>query len=524
MAEPILHRDPDAAAQTPHDLIIIGGGIHGAFAALEATRRGLRPLLLERDDFGGATSWHSMRILHGGLRYLQSLDVVRSLESAAEQAWYFRHYPELVRPLSCLMPLYGRGLKRPVAFRAALTLHALVRCLAVTRRGQHDPLPPGRVLSAREVATACPTIDTDGLRGGGLWHDGIITSSPRLLIELLRWACARGATVLNHVEATELIVESGAVAGVEAIDHLANTTHRFASTRVLNCAGPWSDELATRWDADARRLTRPSLAYQVLLDRPAPCEHALAITASRRGAPAWFLVPWHGRLMAGTVHVAADPDHPLEPIDAARTEALLAGLNEAMPGLHADAASVVRVLSGVLPASPSRPDEPSDRPVLHDHGAAGGPHGLVTAIGVKYTTARRTAERALRTLASDATAEDDHAFAASRPAPRFAGDEDHRLADALDRPDASRQLRRLCDEEAAVHLDDLLLRRLDWTPHPAEAMTTARAACRALGWSEPCSSRELARLADALDRLRPSQNPRHALADHSHDAPLAQTA
>ena len=94
--------------------------------ALEATRRRLRPLLLERADFAGATSHNSLRILHGGLRYLQSLDLGRSLESIRERAWWRAHFPELVQPLPCLMPLYGDGLRRPAALRLGLLLNDLL--------------------------------------------------------------------------------------------------------------------------------------------------------------------------------------------------------------------------------------------------------------------------------------------------------------------------------------------------------------------------------------------------------------
>ena len=96
-----------------YDLIVVGGGIYGMCLALEASRRDLRPLLLERDDFGGATSLNSLRILHGGLRYLQTLVIPRFFESVEQRAWFMANFRPLCRVLPCLMPLYGKGLRRP---------------------------------------------------------------------------------------------------------------------------------------------------------------------------------------------------------------------------------------------------------------------------------------------------------------------------------------------------------------------------------------------------------------------------
>ncbi|MEJ2083967.1 MAG: FAD-dependent oxidoreductase [Acidobacteriota bacterium] len=105
----MIERNPALFSRDSYDLLIIGGGIYGACLSLEASRRGLSSLVLERDDFGGATSWNSLRILHGGLRYLQHLDLKRFRESVAERRWFSFWFPELVRPLPCLMPLYGKS-------------------------------------------------------------------------------------------------------------------------------------------------------------------------------------------------------------------------------------------------------------------------------------------------------------------------------------------------------------------------------------------------------------------------------
>src|SRR5512137_1904921 len=103
-----IFRDSAAAASEKYDVIIVGGGIYGVMLALEAGKRRQRALLLEQEDFGGATSLNHLRTIHGGLRYLQSLDLPRCLESIRERRWFLANFPALVQVLPCLMPLYGR--------------------------------------------------------------------------------------------------------------------------------------------------------------------------------------------------------------------------------------------------------------------------------------------------------------------------------------------------------------------------------------------------------------------------------
>ena len=121
-----ITRNPEAMASEQFDVVVIGGGIVGVCTLLEASRRGLKALLIEAEDFGGATSWNSLPIVHGGLRYLQNLDIQRFRRSVREQAWWMQHFPELIEPLPCVMPLYNTGLRRTQVMRMALKLNDLV--------------------------------------------------------------------------------------------------------------------------------------------------------------------------------------------------------------------------------------------------------------------------------------------------------------------------------------------------------------------------------------------------------------
>lgn len=463
-----LVRDPADVARQTWDLIVVGGGIQGVALTLEAARRGLATLLVERDDFGGATTWSSLRIVHGGLRSLQNLDLARYRESVAERRWFLRHFPDLVAPLPCLMPLYdpprGGRLRRRSVFRLALAANRFLsrRRNRGVRLDRH--LPPGRVLDAEETLRIFPEADRDGLRGGALWYDGAVTEPARLLIEMLRWASACGARALNYVEATGLLLEGGRVAGLRAVDRASGRGLELRSSTVVSCVGPWSRALAARFDRDRPELFRPVLGFNVLLDREPPSRCAVAVAAPGPASQTWFLTPfgWTGRTLAGTRYLPAAPELGTGPREE-DVAAFLADLDAALPGFGVRKAPVAQVLWGWLPATEEGGAIPSSRPVIHDHGAAGGPAGLWTVSGVKLTTARALAKRVLtrvlgrRGLALPACGP-VHRPPADPPPPLA-----HLLHLASREPETVREtLQGIAARQAVVRMEDLLWRRTDW--------------------------------------------------------------
>ena len=474
----MIRRDPEQAGSRPHDLIVIGAGIYGVAMTLEAARRGLRVVLVERDDFGGATSWNSLRILHGGLRYLQTLDLPRFFDSVAERRWFCRHFPELVAPLPCLMPLYGRGMKRRSIFRVALQMND---GLSFRRNAGVAPdrhLPGGRVLSAQQTLDHYPAAPRDGLQGGGLWYDVVMPNSQRVLIEMLHWACAAGAIALNYTSAEELRVEEGVVQGIEALDRINGQTVRLDAPVVYNCTGPWSRALGGQFDRDLPSLFEPSLAFNVLLDREPLSDAALAVEPP--GGPTYFMYPFGGRIFVGTSHWPwsgeSDPPQPTEE----QLETFLSDLNRAAPGLQVTRDRVLRVFAGLLPSRRPGSRELAVREALHDHGLHGGPRGLFSLSGVKYTTARRVVADALAIAWRNRGGLPSHG-GVSRPeqSPNVAFDD---ALWPLDTPaaEATGALRRLVDQEAVQTLDDLLLRRTDWLADPLRGKSVASAVHRLL--------------------------------------------
>ena len=467
----MIARDPHDAADQHYDVIIVGGGVHGVFAALEAARRGLRPLLLEARDFGQVTSANTLRIVHGGLRYLQSLDLARHRVSVAEQLFFARHLPELVEPMACLMPLHQRGLKRRSVMRAALAVHDR---LAAGRDGRL--LPASRVVDADEARRLFPQVRGEGLAGAALWHELVMISPARVIIELLHWACACGATALNYMQVTALDCRAGRVCGVQAVDQTNELEHRFRAPVVINCAGPACAELASRLDRPQRGLFAPSLAFNLLLEVAPRSEQALAVQPPRPGAPVYFLMPLRGRLLAGTYHAPVEAPAGSAVPGRGQVEAMLADLNAAVPGLALRPEHVVRVCAGLVPARRVGTDEAATRACVLDHARRGGPRGLISVRGVKFTTARRVAEQALQKAWRRCGRLPPHQRHTERPKRRPPVDLIHprQLLAGPDLP-LARALHELIAHEAVVCLDDLIRRRTDWPAcEPDEAALARR--------------------------------------------------
>jgi glycerol-3-phosphate dehydrogenase len=390
--------DAARAARERYDLIVVGGGILGCLVALESALRGLRPLLVERDEFGGATSANSLRILHGGLRYLQSLDLVRFFESVRERRWFLAEFPDLAEPLPCVMPLYGRGLKRTSVLKLALLANDALSYGRNDGVREDRRLPAGRILSRAEVLDAAPFVPSDGLTGGALWYDARMLDPKAIVADVLGRMMRAGATALAGVEVDGLMIEGNRCAGVNALDRQAGDRLTFAAPIVVNAAGPWAPLLLQSFAARPQIELEFAIAWNLLVDRPMPGASAVALTAPEPGAQTFFAYPSGNELLVGTGHAAWNGDRAkLAPAEA-ELERFLAAVNRAAPALALSMRDVRRTLAGLLPTTARGSAELTQRPTVVDHGARGGVAGLYTVVGIKYTTARATARKLLATM------------------------------------------------------------------------------------------------------------------------------
>jgi glycerol-3-phosphate dehydrogenase len=515
-----IARDPDVASRRDYDLIVVGGGIYGVMLALEATLRDCSVLLLEKEDFGGATSYNSLRIIHGGLRDLKTFDLRRYWRFGRERRWFLDHFPHLVERLPVLVPLYQRGLMRTEVFRLAFWVDRLLLPRRDRRGEGGRHIPYGQVLSPSEVKQRFPAVDEEHLAGGALWYDARVPDSQRLIMEVLRSACRMGATALNYMPAVDLLTDRGRVAGVQARDHRAGTSYRFRADRVVNAAGPWSPEVARSFDQELAEFCGSLSAWNVLFDRETPTDCAVGAAPPESGNRHYFLHPWKGRLLMGTGHATREGSDTSPRPTPDEMDAFLDELNKAFPALGLSRREVLNVYSGALPVKQEEATTLAKTDRWIDHAKHGGPEGLFSVQGTKFTAARSTAERGVaRIFPKRAVSEEKRSVFRScrtgQSTPR--GIFDDHWEPASDDLTGWESLVQIVQEEAVVHLDDLILRRTSLGDNPARALQVAPQLCDLFDWGPGRCQKEVRRVAEHFSHVR---NRSESNADVStHDIP-----
>ena len=405
-----MKRDATELAKSHYDVLVIGGGITGACVAWDATLRGLRVALIEKGDFGGATSANSLKTVHGGLRYLQDANLRLVRKMVRERQAFLRIAPHLVHPLPVLMPTYQSKLMRSkLALGAAVKLNDLV---SFDRNWGSDPqkvLPNGRVLSRAECLKLLPGLDDAGVSGAVLWYDGQMYNSERLLLSFVLSAAEAGAQVANYVAATGFLQDSRRVAGVAARDELTGAALEIRARLVVNAAGPWVDNVLGRLDPPLlRRKFHLSTAMNLVTRQILP-DYAVGLTSpyaqtlpdgsTESRSRVLFIAPWRGYSLVGTLHTPYEGRVDDEWVTEKAITDFIAEVNQSYPGAALKREDVYQVHRGFLPAIAEGADPASVRLIregqVTDHYAENGVDGLVTVVGVKYTTARYVAEKAV---------------------------------------------------------------------------------------------------------------------------------
>jgi glycerol-3-phosphate dehydrogenase len=485
-------------ARTTYDVVVIGGGIHGAMLHLEASRCGLRSLLVERDDFGGATSASGLRVVDGGLRHLMSLNVARSVESARERQWYLASMPRLVAPLPCLLPVYAHNGRSPRMLKLGLGAAGVISAAVRYADCALADVPAGHFVHSSTVTELAPGIRAEGLAGGAVWHDLALRCPGRVIVETLRWAADLGGVAVNYVEARDLLMSKGKVQGVIIGTTDGHDTHELIAPVVINAAGPWAGELAARWHLPDVMLAPLVVAWNVLLDRPPLSGHAVALQ-DPLGVTGRLLLATSlgGRLFIGTGYtpLGGRACGAAESIAEAELGGFLATANRCIPSLAVTRRDVLRLYCSVLPAAASKPNVPRSGHVIRRHEV----RGLFSVSGTTFTTARSVAQQAIAALRRSELRWSGTPQQAYPPCHVSAADglfgNEWTMRDVELRRAA---LERIVRQEAVEHLDDLVLRRTTLGDQPARALAAARALCTFDERWRVNADREAARLAARL--------------------------
>jgi glycerol-3-phosphate dehydrogenase len=400
-----LERNLSKLSGTEYDLLVIGGGINGVCTAWDAALRGLSVALVEKGDFGEATSSATLRIVHGGLRYLQHLDFRRMRESIQERMVLMRIAPHLVHRLPFLIPTYGHARQGPEALAAAMLVNDV---MSHDRNQLPDPekfIPRGRLISAFRCSRILPGLDPKGLTGGAIFYDAQMHNSERLTLSFARSAVEAGADLANYAEVVGFALDGRRVDRTRVKDVLTGEQFDVRAKVVANITGPWSDIVLglLRYHPPERTVVR-SKGIQIVA--PLLCEdYAFSIPSQQRDVEALlsrgkrllFVTPWRGRSLIGTTDVVykGDPDH-FTVTERDITE-FVEEVNAGYPGAGLKPGDVTFWYGGLRPITEKCVDEGASMAArkyeITDHAQRDRIHGLISVVGVKYTTCRLLAEK-----------------------------------------------------------------------------------------------------------------------------------
>jgi glycerol-3-phosphate dehydrogenase len=370
-----------AMSTEPVDLLVLGGGITGAGIARDAALRGIRTALVDKGDFGGATSSRSSRLIHGGLRYLEHGNFSLVFEGAHERRVLLRIAPHLVRPLPFLFPVYRGARVGAWKLEAGMWLYDALAAF----RNVHLH----RWLGRKRVARLEPRLRTKGLRGAALYYDAQ-ADDVRLVLATMRSAAQAGALVANYADATSLLKSDGRVRGAMVRDALNGRTYTVRALVVVNATGPWVDTIRRRDDPNTPPLLRLTKGAHVAVPRARLGHtHAVTLTSPIDGR-VMFVLPWGDMSYIGTT----DTDDAASPEDVRASGSdvvyLLRSVNALFPDARLSPRDVISTWAGLRPMlAPDHAQSASD--VSREHRVVEDSSGLVTIAGGKLTTYRRMA-------------------------------------------------------------------------------------------------------------------------------------
>ena len=380
----------EALASEPFDVLVIGGGIVGCGTLLDATSRGLRAALVEREDIAVGTSSRSSRLIHGGLRYLEQFRIHLVREALAERRRLLRLAPHLVRLEPLLFPLYGRPVLNRAFYEAGLTLYDVLG--ARHDGGWH------RHLSVAETIERTPALRRSGLRGGLLFHDAV-EDDARFALAVARTAEGAGATIATRAPAERLLERDGRVVGAAVRDTMSNETFEVRARVVIEATGVWAADPSSPLAGGMTKIVPSRGAHLVVRRDRIPSATGLTIRVPGKVV---FLVPWPGHWLIGTTDAPYEGPIDRPPAATDEVDELLAAVNRTLD-VDLTRADVVGTYAGLRPLV--APSGGSTLTASREHRVAVEPNGLVRIGGGKYTTyrvmARDAVDAAIRRVGDD---------------------------------------------------------------------------------------------------------------------------
>jgi glycerol-3-phosphate dehydrogenase len=361
---------------------VIGGGITGTGVARDAAMRGLRVVLVDQNDLGSGTSSRSSRLVHGGLRYLETGDLRLVLVANRVRRVLLRIAPHLVWPLRFLFPLHKGDRLSLWRLNAGMWLYDL---LALFRNVRMH-----RMLGKRAVLEAEPMLRERGLRGGATFYDAQCDDA-RLVLATARSAIHHGALVANYTAVLSLERTAGRVVGARIEDRLTGAEVTVRASVVVNATGPWADRVRTMEDAGAARMLQPTQGVHIVVDRSRLDHRDGIIFLSPIDGRVLFILPWRDLSYIGTTDTdtTESPDHLR--VTTEEMVYLLRSANARFPNARLGLEDIRGAWAGLRPLLVDRVAATASGRT-REHAIVQGSGGMITVVGGKLTTYRSMAK------------------------------------------------------------------------------------------------------------------------------------
>ncbi|MRR35578.1 glycerol-3-phosphate dehydrogenase/oxidase, partial [bacterium] len=380
------------------DVIVIGGGITGASVAYDAASRGLKVALLEKNDFSGATSAATSKLIHGGLRYLANNEFSLVRESLKERKILEDIAPNFVYPFPILMTHYKTSLKKSKwVMKAGLTIYDILSYDRGSTWDESKKIPLHKTISKEKAHEMQPCLREQDLTGASIFYDCMSIFPERLTLAFIKSAVSFGAKISNYARVEGFLMDGdNRVAGVKALDVLNNVSHEIRGDITINCGGPWADIiLGLAGKGEMNETLRRSEGIHIITCKKISDSSVVAsMTPTGRH---FFLIPWRGHTLIGTTdkEYIGSPDKWR--VTKESIMELIAEVNATFGEGFVTFEDVRHTYGGLRPLVEEQTEgtyESSRKYEIYDN-AEDGLEGLITVEGGKFTTSRNLAEKVL---------------------------------------------------------------------------------------------------------------------------------
>jgi glycerol-3-phosphate dehydrogenase len=370
----MMTRDFSKLSAKPFDLLVCGGGVYGAWTAYDAALRGLKTAIIDKGDWAGGTSSASSKLIHGGLRYLETFDFKLVKKSLSERQMLLHCAPHRVWPLRFGIPVTQNGRLNRLSLALGLSLYdGLAGQLAQNQHFHYHNKP--------DFIAKFSAINTAGLLAGFTYFDAQ-TDDARFVLEIIDGAGLAGAVCVNYCAVDSFVEENGRIKGVKVCDQITGEFAEIKAKQVVDTTGRWSVNL--RKTSPDFRLSKGIHLLLPKIDH----EDALLLTANSDGR-VFFVIPWYGKTLVGTTDSNYQGDLDKLTVTEEEETYLLAEVNRALPSLAWTAAEVIGRYAGLRVLRQSNNDSPGS--ISRDWSLETAPNGLLSSIGGKFTSAREDA-------------------------------------------------------------------------------------------------------------------------------------